>query len=239
MNKNYYEKLSSIFFKNILLKKKDLPLDIRLNIWKNILKIVNILSFIQNYFKSVNNYSEILKQVNISSQQLINEIITLDVHRTFFEHDTENKRTVSNLLFQAISNILKAVAFQKPQINYCQGMNYIASFIFQIFNNEEESFYFMLSLFENTDFCNIFLDDLNKLKQYFYVFDRLLSLYLPELHSYFKVLNFNFQLNQIIVSYFCSPWFITLFTNTYQYIGDNSHPKLILRIWDEFFLVYK
>ena len=46
MNKNYYEKLSSIFFKNILLKKKDLPLDIRLNIWKNILKIVNILSFI-------------------------------------------------------------------------------------------------------------------------------------------------------------------------------------------------
>ena len=71
-------------------------------------------------------------------------------------------------------------------------MNYIASFIFQILNNEEESFYFMLSLFENTDFCNIFLDDLNKLKQYFYVFDRLLSLYLPELHSYFKVLNFNF-----------------------------------------------
>lgn len=41
MNKNYNNKFSRIFFKNILLKKKDLPLDIRLNIWKNILNVVS------------------------------------------------------------------------------------------------------------------------------------------------------------------------------------------------------
>ena len=83
--------------------------------------------------------------------------------------------------------MLKAVALMKPQINYCQGMNYIASFIYQIFNDEEDSFYFMLALFEKTEFCSIFLDDLSKLKQYFYVYDRLLNLFLPEIHSYFRV----------------------------------------------------
>ena len=87
---------------------------------------------------------------------------------------------------------------QKPKINYCQGMNYIASFIYQIINDEEESFYFMLSLFEKTDFCLIFLDDLNILKQYFYVFDRLLSLYLPELHSYFRVNIYNSSLIKLL-----------------------------------------
>ena len=39
-NNNYYKKFSRILFKNILLKKKDLPLNVRLNIWKNILCVV-------------------------------------------------------------------------------------------------------------------------------------------------------------------------------------------------------
>lgn len=39
-NKNYYKRFSRILFKTILLKKKDLPLNIRLNIWKNILRVV-------------------------------------------------------------------------------------------------------------------------------------------------------------------------------------------------------
>ena len=39
-NKNYFSKFSRILYKNVLLKTKDLPMKIRLQIWKNILNVV-------------------------------------------------------------------------------------------------------------------------------------------------------------------------------------------------------
>jgi hypothetical protein len=109
-------------------------------------------------------------------------------------------------------------------------MNYIASFLFQLIKNEEETFFLMYGLFENTDFSQIFIEDLIKLKQYFNAFDRLICLFLPELHYYFKT-------NSIIVNYFSSSWFITLFTNSIQYLPSRENPKVILHIWDQFILV--
>ena len=38
------------------------------------------------------------------------------------------------------------------------------------------------------------------------------------------------------MSYFISSWFITLFTNAYQYIKIKDDPKIILKIFDFFFL---
>jgi hypothetical protein len=108
-------------------------------------------------------------------------------------------------------------------------MNYIASFLFQLTKDEEEAFYLMFALFENTDFALIFLEDLQRLKIFFYVFDRLLNLFLPEIHNYFRS-------TSIIVNYFCSPWFITLFTNTSPF-NNNEEPKIVLKIWDLFLLV--
>lgn len=111
-------------------------------------------------------------------------------------------------------------------------MNYIASFLFQLVKNEEETFFLMYGLFENTDFSQIFVDDLIKLKQYFYAFDRLIGLFLPELHYYFKS-------NSVLVNYFSSSWFITLFTNSIQYLPSRENPKVVLHIWDQFILVKK
>jgi len=59
----------------------------------------------------------------------------------------------------------------------------------QITNNEEDSFYLLLGLFENTDFSSIFIEELTKLKIFFYVFERLISIYLPELNTHFQVSN--------------------------------------------------
>ena len=44
--------------------------------------------------KKAHNYGEILKLVNVSAQNFVNEIITLDVQRTFFDQDTDKKRLV-------------------------------------------------------------------------------------------------------------------------------------------------
>jgi hypothetical protein len=109
-------------------------------------------------------------------------------------------------------------------------MNYIASFLFKISESESEAFYLMLGLFKHTEFSLIFLEDLLRLKIFFYVFERLLSIYLPELHIYFKT-------NSINVNYFSSPWFITLFTNSSSYISLSDPPMVLLKIWDDFILV--
>ena len=49
---------------------------------------------LQNYIKKIHNYEEIKILVSTSSQSFVNEIITLDVQRTFFDNDTDNKRKV-------------------------------------------------------------------------------------------------------------------------------------------------
>lgn len=118
-----------------------------------------------------------------------------------------------------------------PDISYCQGMNYIAAFIYQMTEDEEEAFYLFYSIITSTQYGQIFLNDLSKLKEFFYVFDRLIYIYMPELYVFFKN-------HGIIVSYYCSPWFITLFTNCWQYISDANNPKILIRILDDFFLVF-
>jgi hypothetical protein len=109
-------------------------------------------------------------------------------------------------------------------------MNYIAAFLYQITKNEEKAFNLMYAIFLNTDFSTIFVDDLAKLNRYFYVFERCVYLFLPELYQCFKN-------NSIQVNFFCSSWFITLFTNSLNYSPDSNYPKIILDIWDDFLIV--
>jgi hypothetical protein len=107
-------------------------------------------------------------------------------------------------------------------------MNYIVSFLYLITSNEEETFFLFLGLYKNTDFHLLFQNDLSKLKQFFYIFDRLLIIYTPELNSYF------FH-NGIGSSFYCSAWFMTLFTNSYQN-GDSRLSFILFHIWDDFIL---
>ena len=148
------------------------------------------------------------------------DIIELDVTRTPFEKDVKLNR-------EKITNILKGIAYKRPGINYCQGMNYIAAFLLTLIGDEEDSFFIYLSLLMSTEYGQLFPNDLDKLKKIFYVFDRLLNILMPELYFYLKN-------NNITVSYFVSPWFITLFTNAFQYIKTQNNPKVLLRIWDLF-----
>lgn len=109
-------------------------------------------------------------------------------------------------------------------------MNYIAAFLLEFTQDEEESFFFFLGILKNTEYGEIFLNDLIKLKQFFYIFDRLLFIHMPELYIYFKNTG-------VMTNYFSSSWFITLFTNCYQYIADSQNPKILIHILDSFFLV--
>ena len=106
-------------------------------------------------------------------------------------------------------------------------MNFIAAFLLNLCGNEEEAFYIFLSLLLTSDYGSLFTKELANLKKYFYVFERIIDILLPELYNYLKI-------NNIKVSFFISPWFITLFTDTYLNIKERENPKVLLRIWDLF-----
>ena len=222
LNKNYNKTLVKIIYKNILIKYHDMDPQKHINIWKILLNYSEI--------KKLYDYKKIKKELNISDknfQKILEEIknskdiIDLDVLRTNFDTNRESKQV-------KISYILKSIRYAKNNLKYCQGMNYVAAFLYNITNSEEETFYLFLSIFDCTDYGKLFIKDLEKLKKFFYVFGRLLNILLPEIYLYLKD-------NKIDVSYFVSPWFITLFTNTFQNIKDKNNPKILLRIFDLFF----
>ena len=43
-------------------------------------------------------------------------------------------------------------------------------------------------------------------------------------------------INNIKVNYFCTSWFLTMFSNTIVIVERENPPKIILKIWDEFFV---
>ena len=213
LNKENNKILTKIIYKNILLKKHDLSIKTHIAIWKILLNYTST--------KKKFNYSEIKKK-NEDTQRKIpsRDIIDLDVARTSFETNREEKR-------KKIANILKAISSESPKASYCQGMNYIAAFLLNVIENEEEVFYFFISLLESTEYGSLFYNDLAKLKKYFYVFERILNILVPELYEYLKN-------NNISTSYYVAPWFITLFTDSYPYVKNKENPKIVFRIWDLF-----
>jgi hypothetical protein len=80
------------------------------------------------------------------------------------------------------------------------------------------------------EMSDIFNADKSKLKLFFYTLDRLISIYLPDLHSHFKEENIN-------SSMFCTTFFITLFTQVLQTQQSPDKIWKLKRIWD-YFIVY-
>lgn len=213
LNKSYNQHLLKIIYKNILIKYCDMDIKTHIYIWKIIL---GYSSTKKNY-----NYQNILEEMKNNQNKIASsDVIRLDVNRTNFEKDKELNR-------EKITRILNGLSICRPDINYSQGMNFIAAFLLNLCGNEEEAFYIFLSLLLTSDYGSLFTKELANLKKYFYVFERIIDILLPELYNYLKI-------NNIKVSFFISPWFITLFTDTYLNIKERENPKVLLRIWDLF-----
>ena len=216
LSKAMCKKVRSKIFRDFL-KRKDLPIKDRIKIWKCLLSINDLIKK-YNYKKIIEEkiYEEKL------SEQVKNQIF-MDIKRTIFKKECSDKYK------ESLINILNVIAFLKPELNYCQGMSYIGAFLIQLTGNEEETFYLMLGIVQNTEFCSIFLSDLQKLKIFFYDFDRLIAIFVPETYSILSI-------NNIQVNYFCTSWFLTMFSNSSLIVEPDKPPKIILKIWDEFFL---
>ena len=77
-----------------------------------------------------------------------------------------------------LTNILKTYSFFNPEIEYCQGMNFVAGFLFIckallfsliiVFRDEEKSFKALQEIIEVNDMAELFNQELPRLKLFFY-----------------------------------------------------------------------
>lgn len=210
VSKQFNIKLKKKIYSYIL-KKENLDNKIRLKIWQNILGVKKI--------KEKYDYKVVLCNAH---HPKIKSQIALDMSRTVIEND-ENKEENKN----KVINLLYAVSEVNGDIQYCQGMNYIGQFLYDVFG-EDEAFYLFVGIFYNTEYSLIIGKDLKKLNVFFYVFKRLISLFEPELSSYLNSCG-------IDVNFFLPPWFITLFTGSHHYLKPNEdNSKILIRIMDCF-----
>ena len=121
------------------------------------------------------------------------------------------------------------MAYLHPKLGYNQGMNCIANLLYDVCESEEEAFKIYNYILDFTDYGDLLMNDLKRLNKYFYVFERLIFIYLPEvfLHS---------TNTKISTKFFISPWFITLFTNAYKTIKGKEKPKVLIWIFDSLLL---
>ena len=217
LNKPVNHKLGRKMF-SVLLRNHNINNKTRLSIWKQILKVKDVQA---NY-----NYTRILQSAELSINAQLRREIEQDVARTLIRKNNEQEVLTVK---KSMKNILTAIAESNGDSKYCQGMNYICELIYELTQNEEETFYIFLGLFLHTEYPTIFVKDLQKLKIFFFVFERLVSLFEPELFSYLKANDFNLQ-NSL------PSWFVTLFISARQHIAQQEPPIVLVRILDNFIL---
>ena len=213
LNKN----TSKALIKKVYLKRLSndkITLKKRIRIWKAFLKY--------NSLKKIYIYEKIKQDIqNKKIKTKYDQIIELDIKRTHFKRNKEESR-------KTIEYILKACVYTASNVGYCQGMNFIISFLYEIIQNEEDCFYIMLGLLTVTDFMEIFIGDLNKLKVFYYILEKLIYLKLPEIYECLKI-------NSVSMNFFSSPYFITLFTNVYPSFPEIEN-KVLIKAWDVFII---
>ena len=221
LSKKYFNTNKCIYHQ-ILKEDDNFNSNKRIGIWKILLK----------YNESIrkNNYQQIVSEISkipFNEKQGSDYIILADVKRTRFKAKKENGHNSLILLLRSLvyNNNSKN---DNENITYCQGMNFLVALFYDIIQNEEETFYLLKSFFINCKFGILFKDNLKKLKEYFTILEKLIYLYLPKIYNKLIV-------NQIQVSFFSSPYFVTLFTNIYNFHPDNAN-KFLLHTLDDFIL---
>ena len=212
VNKKTNNMLKSTIYRRCLLNvRHKISNQKREFLWAYFLDLKNIICEYEALRDRINTNPEIIEKVE--------EVITLDVQRSF-----NNTESISS---DNLSNILKTYAFYNPEIEYCQGMNFLAGFFYFYYKDEERAFKAMLGLIQKFELTELFNTTLPRLKLYFYILDRLISMYLPELHEHFR--------NEFInSSLFSSAWFITCFCNTISHQKTADLHENLLFFWDNF-----
>ncbi|CAG9318522.1 unnamed protein product [Blepharisma stoltei] len=202
--KHWYSNLKLKIIKRALIE--DLNDKVRLEAWTSILCKPGKIS-----------YTDLVNKLKVdkSSIEKVQDVIVMDILRSY-----PNDPIVDS---EKLRNILQAYASYKPDVGYCQGMNFIAGTLFYVLRDEEKVFWCLSTMIQKFKMEELFSSNLSKLKLFFFTLDRFLAYLLPEVHK-------TFNAEMISSNHFASLWFITLFSGIL-----NSKIEILLKIWDQFF----
>ena len=220
LNKNIYKKINQKVFLYFNVK---MDINKTLEFWNRWLKIDEIkINYKYKDIKNGINISIYQGQITKERKELKNmEVIEQDLKRT--EYIQKNPT-----YFNAFKSILNCFLITFPFIGYCQGMNCLVSFLYQLLEEDEEkTFFFLCGLQLNTIYHEIFEDEFETLSIFFKVFDYILFIMKP--HIYYK-----FKYNSVLPNCYVSSWFITLFTEFISVIKKENPPLLIIFIFNKF-----
>ena len=195
----FYESNIKILRLKNNLQKELVDYKITSNIYKNILSLTKQAEIKDNKFKNVI------------------EEIKRDVNRTFY---TDKFKNGKGKLF--LINILSALAFIRPEIGYCQGMNFIAGALIDLIEEEEKVFWIFLSFIDNIDMNLLYLKNMPDYSIRLFQLNYFIKLYFPDLFNHFKR-------NQITPDLIFSKWILTIFANYLPF-------QTLYKIWDLFII---
>eukprot|EP00160_Parvularia_atlantis_P017093 Unigene5737_Nuclearia_a/m.17525 Unigene5737_Nuclearia_a/g.17525 ORF Unigene5737_Nuclearia_a/g.17525 Unigene5737_Nuclearia_a/m.17525 type:complete len:691 (+) Unigene5737_Nuclearia_a:364-2436(+) len=166
-------------------------------------------------------YRKILAD-NAATETVFTRQIETDLHRTFpdrLEYNTvllgPNPRSL-----QRLRRVLYAYSFRNPTTGYCQGMNFVAAFLLNIFDDEEDVFWMFATVIERILPNNYYDSQLKGIKAEADLFEMIIAKELPRLNRHLTD-------NGIDMAMFTLEWFVSLFTMSFR-------SKMSLRIWDLF-----
>eukprot|EP00826_Nyctotherus_ovalis_P007656 TRINITY_DN11945_c0_g1_i8.p1 TRINITY_DN11945_c0_g1~~TRINITY_DN11945_c0_g1_i8.p1 ORF type:complete len:892 (-),score=268.52 TRINITY_DN11945_c0_g1_i8:130-2805(-) len=184
---------------------------VRFSIWKLILHNQGMESLYSKLkAHSESSFSETSKGLE--------EIIKLDVMRSFSTYSESDRNS--------IISILRSYSILNSEVEYCQGMNYIAGFFFFLYRDEATAFDMLCGLISNFGLSDLFKHDVPLLRVYFYQLNRFIAIFLPRIHLHLYKEGIN-------ATFFSSSWFLTVFTYVLQSTEDFK-PPLLLLIFDGF-----
>ncbi len=145
--------------------------------------------------------------------------IDLDLKRTY----PEDPICMKDDFQEKLKNILICYSVRNSTVGYCQGMNFIVARILMIIENEEKAFWiftqiieYLLPLNYYSELAGVIID--TKLICIY------LEKYIPDLDQFFKITNFDLNVNNFI-----HKWLLSIFTQTLSI-------PLIYNFFDFFFL---
>ncbi len=222
INKECSSKLKKILFANIFAQKS-------INIESHIKYMCEYLQI--KKLKDKYNYSQ-LKQDNIkyikdnTSNKKVEKLANLiqqDLKRTAL---VKEKPEINDNL----KNILCTFGFTFTDLGYYQGLNNLVSFLYQLLDFDEEiTFYFLCGLMLNTNYNLMLKNKFIFLNKLFHAFEKIIKLVMPEFLYLLRKIN-------IELNYFCSSWFINLYTGNLTIIDKNNPPLLLIFFFEKFII---
>jgi len=124
---------------------------------------------------------------------------------------------------ECLRNVLRSYICQNNDVGYCQGMDYVTSFLLEQADwNEATAFALLDMLMEERNLGEMFSVGLPGLRKSFHQFNVLMAMHAPDL-------TLHFEQEQIDSTMFATNWFMTLFTD-YKLLPK----QIVLTIFDMF-----